>query len=53
MTPHAVVLATRVLACGFVLAPTLLDSAGLSSDDAGQARLRRWFARLLLGHFDD
>jgi AcrR family transcriptional regulator len=49
-TARFVVLATLALVCGAVLAPALLENAGLGADARDPTRFRRWLARLLLEH---
>jgi AcrR family transcriptional regulator len=50
-TARTVVLAALALVGGTVLAPTLLENAGLTAANAGPD-FRRWLARLLLQYFD-
>jgi AcrR family transcriptional regulator len=52
-TAHTVVLATLALVGGSVLAPTLLENAGLGADARASAAFRSWLAKLLLRHFDE
>lgn len=49
-TGRFVVLAALALVCGAVLAPALLENAGLDADARDPSRFRRWLARLLLEH---
>ncbi len=51
-TARTVVLASLALVGGAVLAPTMLENAGLSADARTPAHFRKWLTRLLLGHFD-
>jgi AcrR family transcriptional regulator len=51
-TARTIVLATLALVAGNVLAPTLLDNAGLDPDARDPTRFRRWLARVLLAHLD-
>jgi AcrR family transcriptional regulator len=51
-TARTVVLAALVLVAGSVLAPKLLENAGLGGDERAAAGFRRWFARLVADHVD-
>ena len=51
-TARTVVLAALALVGGAVLAPTMLDNAGLGADPQAHATFRAWLARLLIAHFD-
>ena len=50
-TARTVVLAALALVGGAVLAPTMLENAGLTGAKAN-ADFRRWLSRLLIAHFD-
>jgi AcrR family transcriptional regulator len=51
-TAHTVVLAALALVGGSVLAPALLENAGLGADARAGTRFRKWLARLLIEHLD-
>ncbi len=51
-TARTVVLAALALVGGSVLAPTLLENAGLGADARAGATFRTWLARLLIEHLD-
>jgi AcrR family transcriptional regulator len=51
-TARTIVLAALVLVAGSVLAPKLLENAGLGGDERAAAGFRRWFARLVAEHVD-
>jgi AcrR family transcriptional regulator len=51
-TAHTVVLAALALVGGSVLAPALLDNAGLGADARAAVRFRKWLARLLIEHME-
>jgi AcrR family transcriptional regulator len=52
-TARTVVLASLALVGGAVLAPALLENAGLAADEDARARFRRWVTRLLFKHLDE
>jgi AcrR family transcriptional regulator len=51
-TAHVVVLAALALVCGSVLAPSLLENAGLGADAKAGVQFRSWLAKLLIDHLD-
>ena len=51
-TARVVVLATLALVCGSVLAPALLENAGLGTDVRVGVQFRSWLSRLLVAHLD-
>lgn len=51
-TGRTVVLAALALVAGSVLAPAMLENAGLAGGARGAADFRRWLARLLIDHLD-
>lgn len=51
-TARTVVLAALALVCGAVLAPAMLENAGLEHDAREPHRFRAWLARLLIEHLD-
>ncbi len=51
-TARTVVLASLALVAGAVLAPTMLENAGLGGGPRSASDFRKWLARLLLAHFD-
>jgi AcrR family transcriptional regulator len=51
-TGRTVVLAALALVGGSVLAPMMLENAGLGADPRATADFRTWLARLLIGYFD-
>lgn len=51
-TARTVVLASLALVGGAVMLPSLLENAGLPSDEAGGRRFRAWLARVLRAHLE-
>jgi AcrR family transcriptional regulator len=51
-TARTVVLASLALVGGSVLAPAMLENAGLGGGPAEAARFRSWLAKLLVAHLD-
>jgi len=51
-TARTVVLAALALVAGSVLAPAMLENAGLPADGRDPRRFRSWLARLLIEHLD-